>query len=254
MVTTGINIKSALGLDKIHIGFGSTFLNIVIVIMFIVIVLFLIGGGLLLWLNNKKYKFKIPLYALVGNTVTRIAMVKAKPVNFGRAGDILWFCKGKGVRKWIAPATIQSAPNEFWHYLRQDGEWINFSMDDLNEESRKMGVKFVAQDMRMQRLANEKLLELKFSKQGFWEKWGVIIGYVVFFLVITVSLVIYFYQLNGVMQKMSEIVGQIGDLLDKANRISRGGSTDTSTPEGLIPAFLPLLYFQIKRKWPRKET
>lgn len=242
-----IDIKSAIGLDKINLGFGSTFVNVFLVIAIVCIILLLIGGVVVLWLNNKKYKFKIPLYALVGNTVTRVAIVKAKPVNFGRAGDVLWFCKGKGIKKWIAPATIQSAPNEFWHYLRSDGEWINFSMDDLNEKSRTMGVKFVAQDMRMQRLANEKLLELKFSKKGFWEKWGVIIGYVIFFLVITVSLVIYFYQLNGAMQKLSEVVGQMNTLFDKVNKATGGAST--GDPTGLIPTLLPLLFFNIKRKW-----
>jgi hypothetical protein len=247
-----IDIKQTIGLDKINLGFGSNYINIILMVLIVAVVLILVAGVVLLWLNNKKYKFKIPLYAFVGNTVTRVAFVKAKPVNFGMAGDVLWFCKGKGIKKWIAPATIQSAPNEFWHYLRSDGEWINFSMDDLNEKSRTMGVKFVAQDMRMQRLANEKLLELKFSKQGFWEKWGVIIGYVIFFLVITISLVIYFYQLNGVMQKMSEVVGQVNTLLERANVVSGGSPLPDGTPTGLVPAFIPLLIFKLKRKWSKK--
>jgi hypothetical protein len=241
-----INIKSALGLDKINIGFGSNFLNVFIWIMIVVVIIAIIGLGLFVYINKKKFKFTIPLYALVGNVPTRIAIVKAKPVAFGRAGDFLWYCKGKGIRKWIAPASIQSAPNEFWHYLRDDGEWINFSMEDLNEKSRKMGVKFVAQDMRMQRLANEKLLELKFSKQGFWEKWGVVIGYVIFFLVITVSLVIYFYQLNGAMQQLNEVVSNMNELFNKVNRVTSGRSPDAN--ESLIPALLPLLILRFKNK------
>jgi hypothetical protein len=246
-----IDIKSSLGLDKFHIGVGSTFLNVFLWIMIIVVILFLLGMGLFLWFNAKKFKYIIPLYTLVGNVPTRVAIVKAKPVAFGRAGDVLWYCKGKGIKKWIAPANIQSAPNEFWHYLREDGEWINYKQDDLNEKSRIMGVKFVAQDMRMQRLANEKLLELKFSKQGFWEKWGVIIGYVIFFLVITISLVIYFYQLNEAMQKLLEVVGKVDELLDKANRISGGRSPDAV--DSLIPAFMPLLLFSFKRKWANRK-
>lgn len=241
-----VDIKSAIGLDNFHIGFGSTFLNIFLLIMIIVVIIGLIGGCIILWINHKKYKFRIPLYALVGNVVTRIAVAKAKPVGFSRAGDILWYCKGKGIKKWIVPPTIQSAPNEFWHYLRSDGEWINFSMEDLNEKSRTMGVKFVAQDMRMQRLANEKLLEMKFSNKNFWEKWGVLIGYVIFFLVITVSLVIYFYQLNGAMQILSQVMDKADQLLDKANRISGGRSPDAAN--NLIPAFMPFLISKFKNR------
>lgn len=242
------NIGGALGIDKFNIGFGSTFLNVIFVVIIAFIIIGLIGVLIVLWINKKRYKFTIPLYAKVGNRTTRIATLKAREVPMGRAGDKLWFAKGTGVKKWMSPATIQSAKNEFWHYVREDGEWVNFEMEDLDEISKKAGVKYVAQPMRLQRLATDRLLEQRLMQKGFLEKWGLVIGYVIFFLVITIALVVFFHQYGKATNTLGEILQKADSILEKANRIENGGSDQT----GLIPAtansILPLLYFTLNKR------
>lgn len=239
----GIDVKSALGLNGFSF-FGSTFITVILVIVVSLMILGLSILALVLYFNAKKYKFRIPLYNKIGNIPTRIAVLKSKPVSFGKAGDQLWFVKGKGIKKWIPPATIQSAKNEFWHWIREDGEWVNFCMTDLDEMSKKAGINYVKQDARLTRLAIERLLEQRFNKQGFWEKWGVVIGYVIFFLIITVALVIFFHQYG----KTVAITGQI---MDKANQIleravSSEGPKSALGNSGLVPvnaSLLPLILF-----------
>ena len=63
-----------------------------------------------------------------------------------------------------------------WYYIREDGEWINFKQINIDEESRKMNVKFVQEDMRLQRLATERILEQRLLNKSFWEKYGMILG------------------------------------------------------------------------------
>ena len=86
------------------------------------------GVGWLVWwrLSSKQYFIKIPLYRLVGNIPTRVATYRARKFRIGKAGDFLWYVKG--IKKFLPPATIQTAPNEYMHWEREDGEWINFAM------------------------------------------------------------------------------------------------------------------------------
>jgi len=171
----------------------------------------MIVGGVIflifLYASKKKYWIRIPLYRRVGNVPTRVATYKARVFPIGYAGDRLWFVKG--IKKYISPATIQNAPNEFMHWEREDGEWINFSMGDVDEDQKKCGVKYIHQDMRSQRIATSNLLEQRLMQKGFWEKWGVVVGYVIFFLVITVAVTINLYMMGKTIQAIAPLVNQV---------------------------------------------
>ena len=229
--------------SSIDIGIGTIGMYLLI-FGIVVFIMMLIGGGVFMFLYNKKYYIKIPLYRNVGNVPTRVATYRAMIFPIGKAGDKLWYCRG--IKKYLQPAIIQTAPNEFMHWEREDGEWINFGMGDLDHEQKKAGIKYIAQDMRSQRLATDKLLEQRLMKQGFWEKWGVVIGYVIFFLVISVAMVIIFYQ-------FSKVVTQVGDLISKLDSILIREQKASGT-NSIIPALLPLLllpkmFFMEKMKW-----
>ncbi len=223
-------------LGSVDLGLGGKW-NIIIAI-FIAVVILILLGVLVWWLiERKKWKIKIPVYQKIGNVPTRIAILKAKIVPFGRAGDCLWYAKGKGMKKWLPPATLQSAPNEYPHYIREDLEWINFVMEDLDESQKRAGVKYIATDMKLSRLATDQLLEQRHIKTGFLEKWGVVIGYVIFFLIITIALVVFFHQYSKTVEILNEVMSKADAILEKAAK-SSGGS-------GLLPA---LILFSIKKR------
>jgi len=232
-----LNPLSKFGLGDIGIGTIGTW---AISIILILLVFAGIGTLIYFWYRKKIYKYKIHLFARIGNSPTRVGIYKARNLPMGKAGDSLWFVSG--LNKYIPPATIQSAPNEFWHWIREDGEWINFDMQDLDENSKKAGVHYIHQDMRMQRLATDRLLEQRLLKKKFWEKWGVVIGYVIFFLVITVAMVIIFYQFG-------KIVTQVGLLIDKLGiliTIKESGGKDSLIP--ITPALISLFLKSVWRK------
>jgi hypothetical protein len=214
MGALGINSGGMAGVGKIVLIIG---ISVVVMIMI----------GVIFYFRHKKKQFKytIPLFARIGNVPTRVGTYKARDIPIGKAGDKLWFVAG--LNKYIQVANIQTAKNEFWHWVREDGELINFSLEDLDEVSHKAGVKYIHQDMRMQRLATDKLLEQRFLQKSFWEKWGAIIGYVIFFLLITISIVIVFYMMNKTVDKINLLM----DRLLEAMRIyaPSGGSS-------LVPA------------------
>lgn len=221
--------------SNFKIGSLGIMANVLIVIVLAVVIIVLLGIIMWYFMTKKSYYIKIHVFKMVGNTPTRVNILRAREVGFGLAGDKLWrvappgFAMAFKIIKWLPVGKFQAAANEFWYWIRIDGEWVNWVPTDIDEKSKEAKIKFVQEDMRLQRLATEKLLEQRLMKKGFWEKYGLIIGYVVFFLVITIAIVIIFYQWSKVLEQGKEILSMIKPYVDQIAQ----GCTQTKT--GLIP-------------------
>jgi len=196
-----------------NIGVGGsigTYGQIALIITIAVVVLGLVGLLVYWRIVKKSYWIKIHVFRLIGNIPTRVAVYSAREIPFGMAGDKLWKVAPSGMFKfntikWLPVGKIQTAPREFWYYIREDQEWINFSLDDLNDIQKKAGIRFVQEDMRLQRLATERLLEQRLMKKDFWEKWGATIMLVTLFLVMAICMVIIFYQFGQLLEMFTNV-------------------------------------------------
>lgn len=227
-------------MNKISEGVGS-WGNVALAI-FIAIILCVAIGGLIFWIVRKRtYFLIIPVFRKVGSQVMKVGTYRARVVPLGRAGDTLWFVKG--AKKYLPAGNKQTASNEYWYFIREDGEWINVTLEDLDEKSKELGIKFIHQDMRMQRLATDRLLEQRLMNKTFMEKYGMALGLVMVFLIIAVSLTIYLYQ-------FSKVTDKIGIILDKAiiaeQRAGGGGDTGQLIPVASI--FMPIPFARRKRE------
>ena len=202
-----VDIASLNPLKDFDIGIGA--IGSALLILFIaVFVVCLTGVIIFLYINKRKYKYKIPLTKKVGYRTIRVKTFLAKDFPIGRAGDKLWLVKG--IKKYISPATLQTAPNEFTHHEREDGEWINVEYPDVDEEMKQLKVKFVQQDMRSNRIAIADILEQRFKDQkSFWEKWGNMIMQLIFYLVVTMMMIVIFYQWSDIVTKVAGLVDKL---------------------------------------------
>ncbi len=221
------DISLANTFGSFDIGLGS--IGNVLLIFFLTVLIFgLVGVALFMYVNNKKYKYSIPLYKKIGGTPIRIAVYKAKDYKIGNSGDKLWYVRK--IKKFIPPATIQTAPNEYPHFEREDGEWINFGLGDIDKQLKQAGVKYINQDMRATRIAIGELMDLRFKdKKGFWDKYGQMIMNVVFYLVIAIAMVVIFYQWSDIVDKTSVLMDKIVQLEEQRQ---------TSGNSGVVPAFM----------------
>jgi len=219
-----VDIASLNPLKNFDIGIGA--IGSALLVLFIAIfVVCLVIVIIFLYINKRKYKYKIPLTKKVGNRTIRVKTFLAKDFPIGRAGDKLWLVKG--IKKYISPATLQTAPNEFTHHEKEDGEWINVEYPDVDEQMKQLKVKFVQQDMRSNRIAISDILEQRFKDQKtFWEKWGNMIMQLIFYLVVTMMMIVIFYQWSDIVTKVSGLV----DKLQVTERAVSGGS--------IIPAMM----------------
>jgi len=192
-------------------GSIGTYGSMALIVAIAVVILGIIGF-FFYWRSVKKnFWIRIHVFRLIGNVPTRVAIYSAKEVPFGMAGDKLWKVAPTGMMqmfkaiKWLPVGKIQTAPREFWYYIREDGEWINFSLDDINDIQKKAGVRFVQEDMRLQRLATERLLEQRLMKKSFWEQWGSTIMLITLFLVMAICMVIMFYQFGKLLDEFASV-------------------------------------------------
>lgn len=225
-----VDVGSLNPFAKFDIGIG-TIGSVLLVFFLAIFILGLIIVAIFLYINNKKYKYKIPLYKKIGINTIRIAKYKAKDFSIGKAGDKLWFVRK--VKKYLPPASVQTAPNEYTHFERSDGEWINISMPDIDVDLKKLKVKYVHQDMRSNRIAIANLLDQRFAdKKSWWEKYGNLVTHLIFYMVVTIMMVVIFYQWSDIVTKISGLVGQ----LQTTQKACGGGS------------IVPALIFLFRRK------
>lgn len=178
----------------------------------------------------------------------RVATYCAKEIPFGMAGDKLWRVCGLGmlskfkVVKWLPVGKLQSAPRVWKYWIREDGEWINYVDENLDDVSKKMGIRFVQEDMRLQRLATERLLEQRLMNKTFWEKWGTTIMMIIVFLVVAICMVIIFYQWSKLLDKQMQIdqvqleTAKILLRVFGENYINNALNQTGGSVQGLIPA------------------
>lgn len=216
------------------IGIGGLGMALLIFVIAIVIAL-LIGIGIFMWIKRKQLKYTIPLYKKIGNRVIKIAVYKAKDFKIGLAGDKLWYVPK--AKKYIPCGTLQTAPHEYSHFEREDGEWINIDFPDIDSEMKKIGVKYVNSDMRSQRISISNIIDQRFANtKSWWEKYGHLVTHVIFYMIVCICMVVIFYQ-------WSDIVEKINILLDKIIALEKAQGN-----QGIVPAFVPLILGGLK-KW-----
>jgi hypothetical protein len=229
---------------KFNIGLGT--LGDALLLFFLGIVIVGLIGWLIYWyISKRQYFIKIPLFRLVGNVPTRVETYLARKFPIGKAGDCLWYAKG--IKKFLAPATIQSAPDEFWHWEREDGEWINFAMADLDKHQKQAGIRYIHQDMRSQRIATANLLEQRLINKSFWDKYKDLIVQLVFYIITTLMLVVIFWQWSNMVDKMSSIATALADATTKLDNLECVGIRNPLIPATTVTAFFPLLFWRKKK-------
>jgi len=219
-----VNFLSSMNIGSIGLGLLIFVLSLLVVGM--------IGFGVYHWASKKQLKYSIPLYRMIGSKPIRFATYKAKDFKIGLAGDKLWYIPK--LRKYIIPASIQTGKDEYPHFERSDGEFINFGLGNIDEDMKQAGVKYIDQDMRSNRIAISNILEARFKgKQSFWDKYGNMIAQAIFYLIVCVCMIIIFYQWGGII----ESTNQLFDRIVAYENMKRGNST-----VGVVPAIAMLMF------------
>ena len=137
------------------------------------------GGAFWWWYSNKIFNQKIRVFGMVGNTPMEKWTDKAKYLRLGNAGDRIFFLRK--IKRHLPEPKIQGGINTWYYWQREDGELINIGFPNVDLIQKKMGIKFIDTDMRMERLGIAKNLQFRHQKEGFWgyvKLWEVLTGFI----------------------------------------------------------------------------
>lgn len=218
----------AMGINMPNVS-ASMMTNIVMWVIGVVLGCAVIGGLIYAYFRYKKYNKVIQVFGKINGAVVPIMKERAMFERVGIAGD--YWCRTMKSKKILPRPSIAMGKNTYWYFVREDGEWINFSLKDIDADMKQAGTYFVDEDMRLQRLGIQKNIKDRFGeKPSFWDKYGAILGYVLFILIITISLIMLFKQLDKVAVSMNSASSNIGKLAEATmNMVARQTS-------GVVPA------------------
>lgn len=176
-------------------------------------------AGLIFWYrNNKKYNKQIWLWKKINGVTTLIGQTKGCFERISMAGDFWVKTKSK---KYLARPKLASGKDIYMYFEREDGEWINFTIEDIEEKFKSAGIHYIEEDMRLVRLGLDKLLENKYGKKSFWEQYGVTIMSIIYFLIITVCLIILFNNLKDLVKSLNSASEHIGNMANAVQQMSQ---------------------------------
>lgn len=225
----------------------ATLSSFAFIFLIIILVVVLVTVSIFWLLNHIKYNQKAIVFRKIGNQTIPAFTDKAIIERVGMGGDY-WF-RTKNSKKVLPRPKIQMAKNTYWLFERSDGEWINFSLEDLDEQMKKAKAVYVDEDMRLQRLGIQKNLDLRFKKVTFWERYGGMIVTIIYLLIVTICLVMLFNKMEqswGLATEMSAAVRDMAVVVKNLQVRATSGALPVEAVSGmLIPLILPFG----RKKW-----
>lgn len=234
MATVGI--AQSLGLGNFSFGSMGLWASLLVIFFVVLVVFALLGGLIILIVWNKSYNQKITLWANTDGVPQEIATYKAKwiKIHGKHSNERLMFIRS--VARWELPRLM--AGKNTWHFWRreQDGEWINVLPENVDEKTKKMNIKFLDGDVRMQRIANEKVLRDRLQKKKNWMEIIAQVGYIIVFIFLIIGLVVLFTQLKSLSDAMSKSANAIEHMAVSVNDFyqGKGLSPNEQNPDSAV--------------------
>lgn len=208
---------------------GSGAFNVFSWILLTLIIISIMGVSAFMFMRWMKYNKKIIIFEKIGNNFEPTRKDKASEVKFSTGGDTIFYLLKH--KKYIPNPSIQTGRRTYWYFIREDGEWINFGMEDLDHKSRKLGARFLDKEMRYARTQIQKGLKERYDKPGFWQQYGLLIfslGYIAMIGVMTWLLFDKWLDLasatNAGVETAGVVMEKINQILGSMDNVCSGGS------------------------------
>lgn len=186
-------------------------------------------------ISRKTFNKDIVKFREVNGIARRVGTEKAKEIQLpGTSVRAFYLQKSKF---YIPRPSIESSQDEFWFYIRNDGEWINVGLANINDELTKLGLNYDHTDMRMANAALKKLVDKSYKKGNWVKEWAPYIGFGAIIIMLGVSGYLVMNEsakittaAAGNVEALRDITIAMKDILSSANNIAQSsGVTEVVT-------------------------
>lgn len=180
----------------------------------IIIILFLLVGGFFFVIiykikEKKKYNQKLSFFEEVRGNPEPVKTLWAKVITIPNTNIKVFYEASQDL--YLPQATRKMGKNSFWYFIKKNGEIVNFTIKNMNEEFTAANLDYDHTDMRyaMNNLRN--LIQRNFRDKStkWWQEYKDVISVVI--LLFVMSLSFYF-----IISKTGQLIDRVGDLLEVA--------------------------------------
>lgn len=220
MVELPANIQGIIPSKASLLGIGSGVMGTITLILLFVLLAGIIGIIVFVVFNNLKYNRKIEIWEKIHNNWELVGKDRALEIKFGNTGDMV--LKLKKRKKYLPMPEIQVGRRRYWYAIREDGEWINIGMGDIDLQMKQAKAKFLHTEMRAFRTAFQSNLNQRLNQPKFMEKYGTfVIGIIT---LVICGLILWFLadKIVSSLDKINSLTNTQNLLMEKASQVISG--------------------------------
>ncbi len=218
---------------------GLFFLAIAIVIGF--------GIGLYFFVKWLKFNKTITILEDVAGSddLEPVGKDKAMTVKTGKGGlEVLFLKKRKVYRGAYGKRMGKRA---YYFAIGPDGYWYNITLGSLSKGLDKVHINPTSVNMRYQ---NESLMEIikdRYEAPNFWEKYGVMITYMAFFMLVAIMFWLYFDSFKELSPSLLESAKVLKETSQELKKVA-GALDSLKGSGGIYPTIItPLILWGFKK-------
>ncbi len=202
---------------------------LVLVIVFAVVGIF----ATIMIIKRMKYNKKIVIFEKIGGSWEATKQDRAMDIKFSTAGDlIIHLAKHKLYRPY---PQIQTGRRTYWYAIREDGEWINFGIEDIDLKMKRMDIHFLDKEMRYARTQIQKGLKDRYEQPTFWEKYGMKLIGIAYASILGVFVWLCLREFADFAGTLSNVTEAVARLIDRADGILLSMDNVCSGGTGTVP-------------------
>lgn len=215
---------------------GTENIGVTIVTWLVIIIVLAILAGIATWIiiMRLRFKYKVNVFEKINGRFEPSRKDRAMEMKLGRGGDYILYLKRH--KKFLPLPSLQTGRKTYWFFIRQDGEWINFSPGDFDENSRQLNAEFLDKEMRYARTQIQRGLKERYDQPGWWQKYGMIFLSIVYIVIIGVMFWLFLREWVSLAGRTTDAMTIGKEVLERANQIlasldniCQGGAGFTAT-------------------------
>ena len=196
---------------------GSGFIGMMAWLIALITTIAILGIVIFFIFRRLKFNKKILIFEKINGVFQPTRGDRCAEVKLSTSGDTIFYCLKH--KKYLPNPSIQTGRRIFWYFIREDGEWINFSLKDLDEESKKVGARFLDKEMRYARTQIQKGLKERYDKPSFWQQYGVLVMNIVWIAMIGIMTFLLFDKWIDLASTTNAGVETAGRVLEKVEQV-----------------------------------
>jgi len=196
---------------------GASIVNLVSMVVMLIILLVVLGIVVYFVYRRTRFNKRIIIFEKIGARYEPTKRDRATEVKIGTAGDTIFYTQK--TKKYLPNPSIQTGRRTYWYAIREDGEWINVGMEDIDFAMRQVKARFLDKEMRYARTQIQRGLKERYDKQSFWERYGVLVMNIIYIMVLGVMMWLLFDKWVELAQVTNAGVETAGRVLEKVEKL-----------------------------------